>query len=315
MGIHDIETMNEIRKAATAVDPTIFIYGEGWAAQAPQLPEDSLAMKANTYKMPGIAAFSDEMRDALRGPFNDNHQGAFLAGLPGGEESIKFGIVGAIKHPQVYNDSVNYSKAPWAEQPTQMISYVSCHDDMCLVDRLKSSIPGITPEELSKLDKLAQTAVFTSQGVPFIYAGEEVMRDKKGVHNSYESPDSINVIDWTRKLQHADVFAYYKGLIQLRKNHPAFRMGDADMVRKHLAFLPVDGSNLLAYQLKDHANDDAWKEIIVVLNARKQAAKLTIPEGKYTVVCKDGLINEKGLGTVYGAEVLVPVQSAMILYQ
>lgn len=315
MGIHDIETMNEIRKAATAVDPTIFIYGEGWAAQAPQLPEDSLAMKANTYKMPGIAAFSDEMRDALRGPFNDNHQGAFLAGLPGGEESIKFGIVGAIKHPQVHNDSVNYSKAPWAEQPTQMISYVSCHDDMCLVDRLKSSIPGITPEELSKLDKLAQTAVFTSQGVPFIYAGEEVMRDKKGVHNSYESPDSINVIDWTRKLQHADVFAYYKGLIQLRKNHPAFRMGNADLVRKHLAFLPVDGSNLLAYQLKDHANDDAWKEIIVVLNARKQAAKLTIPEGKYTVVCKDGLINEKGLGTVYGAEVLVPAQSAMILYQ
>lgn len=119
-------------------------------------------MKANTYKMPGIAAFSDEMRDALRGPFNDNRQGAFLAGLPGGEESIKFGIVGAVRHPQVDNGKVNYSKAPWAEQPTQMISYVSCHDDMCLVDRLKSSIPGITPEELARLDKLAQTAVFTS---------------------------------------------------------------------------------------------------------------------------------------------------------
>ncbi|MDE5711215.1 MAG: type I pullulanase, partial [Bacteroides sp.] len=213
MGIHDIETMNEIRKATAAVDPTVFIYGEGWAAQAPQLPEDSLAMKANVYKMPGIAAFSDEMRDALRGPFNDNHQGAFLAGLPGGEESIKFGIVGAVKHPQVNNDSVNYSKAPWAEQPTQMISYVSCHDDMCLVDRLRASVPGITSEELAKLDKLAQTAVFTSQGVPFIYAGEEVMRDKKGVHNSYNSPDSINAIDWRRKTDPADVFAYYKGLI------------------------------------------------------------------------------------------------------
>ena len=129
---------------------------EGWAAKAPQMPEDSLAMKMNTYRMPGIAAFSDEMRDALRGPFNDNHKGAFLAGLPGGEESIKFGIVGAIKHPQVDNDSVNYSKASWAEQPTQMISYVSCHDDMCLVDRLNASIPGITPQELVKLDKLAQ---------------------------------------------------------------------------------------------------------------------------------------------------------------
>ncbi len=242
-------------------------------------------------------------------------QGAFLAGLPGGEESIKFGIVGAIRHPQVNNDSVNYSKAPWAEQPTQMISYVSCHDDMCLVDRLKASIPGITPVELAKLDKLAQTAVFTSQGVPFIYAGEEVMRDKKGVHNSFESPDSINAIDWRRKAEHADVFAYYKGLIQLRKKHPAFRMGDADLVRKHLEFLPVDGSNVVVYRLKENANGDAWGDIILVLNARKEPAKLTVPEGKYTVVCKDGFINEQGLGTLYGPEVVVPAQSALIMYK
>lgn len=315
MGIHDITTMNEIRKAATSVDPSILIYGEGWAAKAPQMPEDSLAMKANTYRMPGIAAFSDEMRDALRGPFSDNHKGAFLAGIPGGEESVKFGIVGAIKHPQVNNDSVNYSKAAWANQPTQMISYVSCHDDMCLVDRLNASVPGITPQELAKLDMLAQTAVFTSQGIPFIYAGEEVMRDKKGVHNSYESPDSINAIDWKRKAQHADVFAYYKGLIQLRKNHPAFRMGDAELVRKHLEFLPVEGSNLIAYRLKGHANGDAWEDIIVALNSRKEPAKVAVPDGKYTIVCKDGVIREKGLGTLRGAEVTVPAQSALILYK
>lgn len=315
MGIHDIETMNEIRKAASAVDPTIFIYGEGWAASAPQMPEDSLAMKANTYKMPGIAAFSDEMRDALRGPFNNNEQGAFLAGLPGGEESIKFGIVGAVKHPQINNDSVNYSKAPWAGQPTQMISYVSCHDDMCLVDRLKASVPGITPEELVRLDKLAQTAVFTSQGVPFIYAGEEVLRDKKGVHNSYQSPDSINAIDWDRKTLNADAFAYYKGLIQLRRNHPAFRLGDAELVRKHLEFLPVEGTNLVAYRLKDHAGGDTWKDIIVVLNARREVASLSVPEGKYTVVCQNGLVNEKGLATIYGPSLKVAPQSAMIIYQ
>lgn len=315
MGIHDIETMNEIRKAASAVDPTIFIYGEGWAASAPQMPEDSLAMKANTYKMPGIAAFSDEMRDALRGPFNNNEQGAFLAGLPGGEESIKFGIAGAVKHPQVNNDSVNYSKAPWAGHPTQMISYVSCHDDMCLVDRLKASVPGITPEELVRLDKLAQTAVFTSQGVPFIYAGEEVLRDKKGVHNSYQSPDSINAIDWDRKTLNADAFAYYKGLIQLRRNHPAFRLGDAELVRKHLEFLPVEGTNLVAYRLKDHAGGDAWKDIIVVLNARREVASLSVPEGKYTVVCQNGLVNEKGLATIYGPSLKVAPQSAMIIYQ
>ena len=315
MGIHDIETMNEIRKAVDKVDPTIYIYGEGWAAEAPKYPADSLAMKANVHEMPGIAAFSDELRDALRGPFNDDHKGAFLAGLPGGEESMKFGIVGAISHPQVNNDSVNYSQAPWALQPTQMISYVSCHDDMCLVDRLKSSIPDITPETLEQLDKLAQTVVFTSQGVPFIYAGEEVMRDKKGVHNSFESPDSINAIDWRRKTTNGDVFMYYKRLIDLRKSHPAFRMGDAELVRKHLEFLPVDGSNLVAFRLKDHANGDSWEDIIVAFNSRNTLAKLSVPEGKYTIVCKDGIIDSRGLGILYGPEVSIPAQSALIIYK
>ncbi|MBO4985639.1 MAG: type I pullulanase [Bacteroides sp.] len=314
MGIHDIETMNAIRKAATEIDPTIFIYGEGWAAQAPQLPNEKLAMKVNTHLMPGIAAFSDEMRDGLRGPFNDNKQGAFLAGFPGHEESVKFGIAGAIQHPQVLIDSVNYSDTFWAAQPTQMISYVSCHDDMCVVDRMHASIPSVTADEVARLDMLAQTAVFTSQGVPFIYAGEEVMRDKKGVHNSFQSPDSINAIDWTRKTSNAEVFNYYKGLISLRKAHPAFRLGDADLVRKHLEFLPVEGSNVIAYRLKENAGGDAWKDIIVILNARKEAAKVTVPAGKYTVVCKNGQINEKGLGSVNGAEVSVPAQSAMILH-
>lgn len=315
MGIHDIRTMNEVRAALTALDPSIIVYGEGWAAQAPQLPQDSLAMKANTYRMPGIAAFSDEMRDALRGPFNDNKQGAFLVGLPGGEESIKFGIVGAVQHPQVCNDSVNYSQAPWAGEPTQMISYVSCHDDMCLVDRLRASIPGIKDDELARLDKLAQTAVFTSQGIPFIYAGEEVMRDKKGVHNSFQSPDSINAIDWSRKALHADVFAYYKGLIQLRKNHPAFRLGSAELVRRHLEFLPVEGKNLVAWRLKEHAGGDRWEDIVVVLNSRREPARVAVPQGVYTVVCRDGIINEGGLAKVSGAELVVPAQSALIAWK
>ena len=314
MGIHDIETMNQIRKMASSIDPSIFIYGEGWAASAPQMSPDSLAMKANTYRMPGIAAFSDEMRDALRGPFNDNKQGAFLAGLPGGEESIKFGIAGAVKHPQIDNSKVNYSQEAWAGEPAQMISYVSCHDDMCLVDRLKASIPNLKPDELVRLDKLAQTAVFTSQGVPFIYAGEEVLRDKKGVHNSYQSPDEINAIDWTRRTEHADVFEYYKGLILLRKAHPAFRLGRADLVKKHLEFLPVDGDRVVAYRLKDHAGGDVWRDIIVVLNARREMAKVAVPQGNYTMVCRDGIINPKGLGQVKGTELLVPAQSALIVY-
>lgn len=315
MGIHDIETMNEIRKAATAINPSVIIYGEGWAAEAPQLPEQKLAMKANMAQMPGIAAFSDELRDALRGPFNDDRKGAFLAGLPGMEQSLKFGIAGAIQHPQVAMDSVNYTKKPWAAQPIQKVTYVSCHDDMCLVDRLNSSIPGLTPEGLKQLDLLAQTAVFTSQGIPFLFAGEEVMRNKKGVHNSFESPDDVNAIDWSGKHLYADVFAYYQGLIRLRKQHPAFRMHDAQQVRKHLQFLPVEGTNLVAFRLTDNANGDLWNTIVVALNARPLPAKITLEEGKYTVVCRDGRIDERGLGILYAGEVTVPARSALILWK
>ncbi len=315
MGVHDIETMNEIRKAVNEVDPTICIYGEGWAAEAPQYPADSLAMKGNVAQMPGIAVFSDELRDGLCGSVWEKTKGAFLAGVPGGENSVKFGIVGAVEHPQVRYDSVNYSQQPWAEQPVQMISYVSCHDGLCLTDRLKASMPGITPEQLVRLDKLAQTVVFTSQGIPFIYAGEEVMRDKQGVDNSYKSPDAVNAIDWRRKTTNGDVFMYYKRLIDLRKSHPAFRMGDADKVRKHLEFLPVEGKNLIAFRLKDHANGDRWGDIVVAYNSRTTPARLEVPAGKYTVVCKDGVIDVRGLGTQTGPEVIVPGQSALIMYK
>ena len=315
MGIHDIETMNEIRAAVDKIDPSIFIYGEGWAASAPQLDQEELAMKANIYKMPRIAAFSDEMRDGLRGGWDDDRKGAFLIGQPGHEMSIKFGLVGAVKHPQVINDSVNYSKEPWALQPTQMISYVSCHDDMCLADRLKATMPDATDEERASLHKLAETFVFTSQGVPFIFAGDEMMRDKKGIHNSYNSPDSINTIDWRNKTIHHDVFDYVRELITLRKNHPAFRMGDADKVRQYMEFLPVEGSNLVAFILKDNANGDSWKNIIVAFNSRKEPAKLSIPAGRYTIVCKDGKIKQSGMGQVSGNEIIVPARSAMIIQQ
>ena len=315
MGVHDIETMNEIRKAVDEVDSTVCVYGEGWAAEMPQYPADSLAMKKNVAYMPGIAVFSDEFRDGLCGSVWEKGKGAFLAGVPGGENSVKFGIVGAIEHPQVRYDSVNYSRQAWAGQPTQMISYVSCHDGLCLVDRLKASMPEATPEQLVRLDKLAQTVVFTSQGIPFIYAGEEVMRDKQGVGNSYKSPDAVNAIDWRRKTTNGDVFMYYKRLIDLRKSHPAFRMGDAEKVRKHLEFLPVEGQNLIAFRLKDHANGDSWEDIIVAFNSRMTPARLAVPAGKYTVVCKDGVIDVRGLGTQTGAEVIIPGQSALIMYR
>lgn len=330
MGVHDIETMQQIRAEVNKIDPSIYIYGEGWSAGSCAYPVDKLAMKANTQQLNGIGAFSDDMRDALRGPFSDDHKGALLAGIPGEEESLKFGIVGGIAHPQVDMTKVNYDKKPWTNNPTEQISYVSCHDDMCLVDRLKASIPSLTdkniPEkertaELIRIDQLAQTAVFTSQGVPFILSGEEMLRDKKGVHNSYNSPDSINHLDWNNLQRYPQLFAYYKNLIQLRKNHPAFRLATGDKVRQHLEFLPAVNSKdvkqdcLVGFLLKDLQGIDAWKTIVVIYNFNKEAKEMAIPEGNYTIACCNGTIDEAGLGEVSGKEVLVDGQSALILFQ
>ncbi len=309
MGIHDIKTMNRLRKEL----PDVLIYGEGWSAGNCALPQSMLAMKANISQMPGIAAFSDEMRDGLRGPWDGDDKAAFLGGVKGNEESVKFGIAGAIQHPQVDMTRVNYSKAAWAMQPTQMIAYVSCHDDMCLVDRLRASVKDITQDELIRLDLLAQTAVMTSQGIPFMLSGEEMLRDKKGVHNSYNSPDSVNHLDWNNLKRYPQVMEYYRDLIALRKAHPAFRLGDADLVRRHLEFLPTQDC-VVAYRLKDHAGGDMWQDIYVVLNANRQSRTITVPDGNYTIVCRDGQIRNIGLDTFSGTTVNVPAQSALIFH-
>ena len=322
MGCHDIETMNEIRKAVDEIDPTIFIYGEGWSAGACAIPNERLGMKANIPQMPGIAAFSDEIRDALRGPFDDDSKTGWIgtgtrilksSELAVMKESLKFGIAGCIAHPQVDMTKVNYSKEPWALEPTQMMSYVSCHDDMCLVDRLKASLPGISEAELIRLDLLAQTTVFTSQGVPFMLSGEELLRTKLGVHNSFESPDSINHLDWSNKTKYPQVFDYYKNLIALRKHHPAFRLGNADLVRKHLEFLDTP-EKVVAYRLKNYAGRDDWRDIIVILNANKSATEVSIPDGRYTIVCQNGVINEQGMGETTGCKASVEPQSALIIH-
>ena len=334
MGCHDIETMNLIRQELDKLDPSIFIYGEGWSAGQCALPTEQLGVKANIPQMPRIAAFSDELRDGLRGPFDDDTKTGWLGGAPDCEESLKFGIVGGISHPQVDMTKVNYSKQPWATEPTQMMAYVSCHDDMCLVDRLQASVPALaapTPRhsqqsesplcsggaaadaELIRLDLLAQTAVFTSQGVPFMLSGEELLRTKQGVHNSFESPDSINQLNWQNKERFPQVFKYYQDLIALRRNHPAFRLGDAHLVRKHLEFLDAP-KGVVAFRLKDYAGRDDWRNIIVILNANRETATVNIPKGMYTVVCKDGEIDEQSTSKIFGRRTTVGPQSALILH-
>lgn len=315
MGIHDIETMNEVRAALDKIDPSIFIYGEGWTAAASPLPEEERALKKNAKQLENIAVFSDDIRDALKGSWMHAEIPGFVSGIDSLEESVKFGVVGATEHPQVDYTKLIYSKAPYVNNPTQIINYVSCHDDMCLVDKLNEAKPeNTTDEELVRFNKLAQTVVFTAQGVPFIYAGEELYRNKKGIHNTYQSPDSINQINWDNKTQYKDIFTYYQGLIALRKAHAAFRMPTQEMVQKHLKFIDLQTPNVVAYMLTDHVNGEKWKDILVIYNGNRKSVSVQIPEEAWNVVCHDGQINLSGMLQVKSTAFTVAPSSASIMY-
>nr|MBA2249220.1 type I pullulanase [Chitinophagaceae bacterium] len=313
MGVHDIETMNQISDTLHKIDPAIFIYGEGWTAGSSPMPETLRAVKKNTYQLNKIAAFSDDLRDGLRGPYDNVKAKGFVSGKEGTLESVKFGIVASTQHPQVNYNKVNYSKAPWAAEPFQTINYVSCHDDNTFYDRLKISNPDASEEELIKMDKLGQTIVLTSQGVAFIQSGAEILRTKQSVANSYNSPDSINEIDWSRKSKYRDVFDFYKSLIALRKHHPAFRIPSSKMLQGHLKFIDTNDPLLLVYQINDHANGDTWKDILVLLNGDKSEKHLDLPAGKWMLAVDGIKVDEKGIKHV-ATKITVPATTAFVLY-
>jgi pullulanase len=313
MGIHDIETMNLISRALHKVDPSIFLYGEGWTAGASPLPDSLRALKANTWQLDRVAAFSDDFRDGLKGSVFEHKERGFVSGKPGNEESIKFGIVASTQHPQIDYKKVNYSKKPWAKEPFQTITYVDCHDNHTLWDRLAISCPEASEAERIRMHKLALAMVLTSQGVPFVHAGAEMLRTKDGVENSFQSPDNINQIDWRRKTTYKAVFDYVQALIRLRKNHPAFRLQNAEQIRNHLKFLDVNDSNVVAYQLAGNAGGDAWKNIAVIFNGNAGAKKVVLPAGNWKVVLDDNQISEAGIRSVAGGSVDIPGISALVL--
>lgn len=313
MAIHDTETMNQVAAELKEINPDIFVYGEGWTAGDSPLPVERRALKENVAKMDGIAVFSDDIRDAIKGHYSDAADRGFATGKPGNEETVKIGIVAATAHPQVDYSKGNNSKFAYAKAPTEIINYVSCHDDLTLTDKLAKSMTGSTEADRQRAARLAQTIVFTSQGTPFMFAGEEVFRDKKGVHNSYKSPDSINAIDWNLKHTNAEQFDYYKELIRLRKSHPAFRMTTADEIARNIVFDKVDTPNLISYSIKNNANGDSWKEIKVIFNGSDEAREVKVPKGNWIVVAEDGRINADGLGESRGGKMTVAPVSALIL--
>ena len=304
MAIHDIETMNLISERLHAIDPDVVIYGEGWAASSPAYPAEEIALKVNTHMLDKVGAFSDNIRDAVRGPLGCENAG-FMDGVAGNKENIEFGIAGGVEHPQV-------SVERWTNNPLQHVSYVSCHDDHCLRDRLEEATDASEEERLAMV-KLAQTAVYTSQGIPFIFTGEELYRHKQGVKNSYCSPDSINAIDWTYKTRYKDLVDYYAALAAIRHAHPGFCLGDADLVREKLQFIDVDDPCVVAFRISGLEGIDSARSLTVVLNGSKKNVKVEIPKGNYVVLAQLGKADADGIGAYSGSHCAAGATSATIL--
>ncbi|MFW6289954.1 MAG: alpha-1,6-glucosidase domain-containing protein [Mariniphaga sp.] len=298
MGIIDIKTMNLIRSELQKIKPGLLLYGEGWAADCSPMPEEKRAVKRNLAKLPGIAAFNDDLRDALKGNHSSKKTKGFVSGLELREENVKFGMMAAVQHPQIVYEYVESSKHPWAPQPVQCINYVSCHDNYTLWDKLKSSCPKATPLQMRKMVKLAGAVVLTSQGIPFLHSGSEFCRTKGGNGNSYKSSDAINQIDWNWKKEYYDVFEYYKNLVALRKNHPAFRIPDTSTIQHSIHFSFQYQMGVVSYSIDGKNVGDQWQNIVLIFNGNRKKITHQLPGGKYRVMVQGDRFSNEGLTEV-----------------
>ncbi|MFH5836196.1 type I pullulanase [Proteiniclasticum sp. C24MP] len=313
MALHDIDTMKAVRAALDEVDPTILIYGEGWTGGDSPLPDKEKALKRNTWRMDGVAAFSDDIRDGLKGHvFTDEDRG-FINGAEGMEESIKFGIVASIDHPDVNYQEVKYSQSFWAKEPSQTITYVEAHDNLTLWDKLMISNSDAEEEELIRMHRMANAVVLTSQGIPFLHAGSDFLRTKDGNHNSYNAPDEINKLVWERKSSYLDNVTYFEGLIDMRKAHPAFKMDTAREVRENLSFLEMPEKNMVGYRIDGEAAGDDWKEILVLMNANRDEMSFDL-EGNWNVMVNGATAGNESIETV-SEEVKIPGQTLLVLVE
>ena len=297
MGIHDQETMRQIRAALDEIDPTILTYGEGWAAMSPAYPYEELAMKQWTYTMPRVGAFSDDIRNALIGsPFD--HERGFASGNAAGKRDVMRGLIAC---------------PDWSGEPMQHVSYITCHDNYCLRDRIEVSAKGENEQTKLRMNKLAQTAVLVSQGMSFIYGGEELFRTKMGIDNSYQSPDSINIIPWENREKYADLHDYYQQMIAIRRAHKGFRLGSAEAVKEHVEFWPTDNEHLIIYRIKNLEGIDSAKSLWVLLNGSDKAQQVEIGESEYTLLAFNAEADVNGLSVLNESHALVAPYSATIL--
>lgn len=299
MGCLDIDTMQEVYDRLHEINPGIIVYGEGWTGGESTLPVKQRALKTNISMLDGVGAFSDDMRDTVRGHvFYDMEQG-FVNGAEKLENAIRYSIAGACRHPQVdYADYKYTTTGPWAKNPVDTVNYVSCHDNLTLWDKMNTCCPKESKENLIRMSELAAAIVFTSQGIPFFLQGEEFLRTKpiegkpgEVSPNSYNLPLYTNSLKYGKLTENREVFEYYKGLIAFRKAHAGLRLGTTEEVCEQLIFADIDIPGVAVFQIHTES-----EQLFVAYNAGKRAVSIELPEGMPWNVCiKD---NKAGTDTM-----------------
>ena len=313
MGVFDIETMNAIRTELDKIDPKIVMYGEGWTGGECPMPEKLRAVKNNAPRLIRTAFFNDDFRDALKGNWSYPNSLGYASGRTLNEESVKYGIVAATHHPQINYNYVETIKWAWSSSPQQTVNYVSCHDNYTLFDKIKYARPDASTEEIVRMVCLAGAVLLTSQGIPFLHAGIEMLRTKRGNGNSYKSGDEINRIEWKRKEEFPEVSAYFSKLIALRKKHPAFRMTKTEQIQKHLKFAKKYIVGVIAYEISGYANGDSWNHIQVIFNNNPHPVVFPVSKRKWKEIANGTEINENGLTEHTSDTLFVPPISMILL--
>ena len=291
VGLIDVDTINELVATVRARHPNVIFYGEGWSmGTEPTKPDVAMATQHNAWLTPHFAYFSDTLRDVLRGCVFDNYAYGYVAGAQSQEELVKKCFMG---------------RPDWCPSPAQSVNYASCHDNMSLFDRLSLSVPEASFSERVRMNDLAAAIYLLSQGVPFMQAGEEMLRSKPlpgggYEYNSYCSPDSVNSIKWSdlSKPEYAASADYYRGLIAFRKAHPTLRLTTEAAVREQIH--PMEGldPNVVGFHLRCSGSDPA-AAIIVLYNPNKTPTTVALPQGRWNVCVSD---RTAGVSPLYGVE-------------
>ncbi len=300
VGLIDVNTIQDIMETVHQKRPDVIFYGEGWTMNT-QLtkPDVPLAVQGNSHMLPGFAFFSDTIRDTLRGSVFYNDQPGFVSGAHTPKDHLAACFMG-LPH--------------WCANPCQSVNYVSCHDNHTLFDRIRLAAPEASRESQIRMNNLAAAFSILSQGVPFMQAGEEMLRTKPGKkgsfdHNSYRAPDRVNSLKWEdlEKEEYRRNADYYRGLIAFRKAFPAMRLQTREQVWNQVHPVRMDNPHVAAFQIEDKHHD-----LFLIFNADTHDVMIHLPDGKWELHIHDQTAGTAVLGQVEGWAHCAPLSATVL---